>query len=642
MHNTYNKITLIFLIALLSFSAQAKLPDFITNTVKTSAVIPGRITITIPDIAENGSVVPISIKQITTEHTGVHAVELWFFADSSKILLAHYILSDKTSAAGIGLRVKLAKSSMVYAVARLSDGRYVSGEKYVKVTIGGCGGGGGESYSGSVVYPRMNTGYRYTPPNQVPHANEKYATIANNGVVVCANNPLSTFSVDVDTGSYTNVRRFILSHGQVPPAGAVRTEEMINYFNYDYTPPRSRDIPFAIHTEAGPSPWNKQTRLLRIGLKGYEVDTKELPPSNLVFLLDVSGSMGDDDKLPLLIRSLKLLTGQLRKQDRVAIVVYAGASGVVLPVTSGDQHDTIVRALDKLEAGGSTNGGEGIHLAYVLAKEGFIKGGTNRVILATDGDFNVGTTNHNELINLVKKYREMGVSLTTLGFGRGNYNDHLMEQLADHGNGNHAYIDSFAEAQKVLLEQMSGTLHTIAKDVKIQVEFNPALVAEYRLVGYENRLLRNEDFRNDKVDAGDIGAGHTVTAVYELTLTDSEFRYVPKLKYTAQKDLKSDTDEIATVKLRFKQPDGNTSRKVERIIRKSAIKTRLSETSSDFRFAAAVAGFGQWLRQDNMIKPYDTRDIVTLADGARGKDRKGYRAEFIRMVETAGRLQQVN
>jgi Ca-activated chloride channel family protein len=341
-----------------------------------------------------------------------------------------------------------------------------------------------------------------------PVDREEYAHLVDNGIKLAAENPVSTFSIDVDTGSYSNVRR-MLTHGQIPRQDAVRTEEMVNYFSYDYPVPEDKKTPFSIHTEMTATPWNPDTKLLHVGIKGYDVAKDQLPPSNLVFLVDVSGSMNSADKLGLLKSSLTLLSKQLSHEDRISIAVYAGAAGAVLPPTAGDQTATIQAALDALSAGGSTNGGAGIRLAYNLAEQGFIKNGINRVIIATDGDFNVGTVNFEALKDLVEEKRKTGISLTTLGFGSGNYNDHLMEQLADVGNGNYAYIDTLHEAQKVLVDEISSTLNTIAKDVKIQIEFNPDVVAEYRLIGYENRLLNREDFNNDKIDAGEIGAGHT-------------------------------------------------------------------------------------------------------------------------------------
>ncbi len=363
-----------------------------------------------------------------------------------------------------------------------------------------------------------------------PTDREQYAHQDDNPVKRAAEQPVSTFSIDVDTGSYANVRRF-LNEGRLPPRDAVRVEEMLNYFDYDYPLPDSRQPPFRVSTELAPTPWNPKTRLLAIGVKGYDVPKTQLPPANLVFLIDVSGSMEAPDKIGLLKPALKLLVRQLRPEDKVAIAVYAGAAGMVLEPTPGSQKAKIEAALDRLSAGGSTNGGAGIQLAYNLARDGFVKDGVNRVILATDGDFNVGTVNFEALKNLVETQRKSGVALTTLGFGTGNYNDRLMEQLADAGNGNYAYIDTLQEANKTLVEQMSATLLTIAKDVKIQIEFNPALVEEYRLIGYENRVLRREDFSNDAVDAGDIGAGHTVTALYEIALKGSGGGLTEPLRY---------------------------------------------------------------------------------------------------------------
>ncbi|MBW8810960.1 MAG: VWA domain-containing protein, partial [Lysobacter sp.] len=368
------------------------------------------------------------------------------------------------------------------------------------------------------------------PPYSQPANTEKYAQREDNPVQRTREQPLSTFSIDVDTGSYTNVRR-MLNDGVRPPADAVRAEEFINYFDYGHAAPTSLATPFKVSTELAPAPWNAQRQLLMIGIKGYEVPKKNLPPANLVFLIDTSGSMNSPDKLPLLKSAFSMLAKQLRPQDRISIVVYAGSAGLVLPPTSGDRQEEILAALDRLQAGGSTNGGDGIRLAYAMAKQAYVKNGVNRVILATDGDFNVGTVDNNALETMVADQRKSGVALTTLGFGSGNYNDELSEKLADVGDGNHAYIDTLQEARKVLVEEMGSTLMTIARDVKIQIEFNPALVAEYRLIGYENRLLKREDFANDKVDAGDIGAGHEVTALYELTPVGSSATRLPALRY---------------------------------------------------------------------------------------------------------------
>jgi len=450
--------------------------------------------------------------------------------------------------------------------------------------------------------------------------------------------PVSTFSIDVDTGAYSNVRRMI-NAGTLPRHDAVRIEEMLNYFSYDYPVSENDETPFSVTTEIGVTPWNPDTRLLHIGIRGYDVSAEDLPASNLVFLVDVSGSMNSPDKLGLLKSALRLLSGQMRSEDRVSIVVYAGASGVVLEPVAGDQSAKIAQALANLSAGGSTNGAAGIRSAYLLAEQAFIKDGINRVILATDGDFNVGTTDFEALKELVAEKRKTGISLTTLGFGTGNYNDYLMEQLADAGNGNYSYIDTLNEAQKVLVDERSSTLKTIARDVKIQIEFNPAVVAEYRLIGYENQMLNREDFNNDKVDAGEIGAGHTVTALYEITLTDSDSRAIDALRYEKQLGAAvSHTDEVANLRLRYKAPAASRSKLIEQLIKTSDIKNHLADSSKRYRFSAAVAGFGQLLRGGRYSKKFTYADVLELARQARGKDAYGYRGEFISLVNLAGSL----
>ena len=482
--------------------------------------------------------------------------------------------------------------------------------------------------------------YAMAPSIRVPVEplnRENYAHLDRNPVRLVTEFPVSTFSIDVDTGAYSNMRRF-MNGGSLPPQDAVRTEELINYFTYDYPVPRGREVPFSVSTETALAPWNPERILLRIGIKGYEVPKAERPAANLVFLVDVSGSMHSLAKLPLLKNALKLMTRQLTERDRVSMVVYAGSSGVVLEPTSGDEQAKILGALEQLQAGGSTNGASGIRLAYRMAEQGFIDGGINRVMLATDGDFNVGTVDFDGLVDIVERNRTNGISLTTLGFGAGNYNDHLMEQLADAGNGNHAYIDTLNEGRKVLVEQMTGTLQTIAKDVKIQVEFNPSVVAEYRLIGYENRLLRREDFNNDKIDAGEIGAGHTVTALYELALADSESRLIDPLRYADKKVLRSGTaNEIAFVRLRYKAPGGDNSRLIERPVRTDSVAS-LDEAGNEFRFAAAVAAFGQLLKGGEYTGNYGYAEVVELAAGARGTDPFGYRGEFLGLVRLADSL----
>ncbi len=468
-----------------------------------------------------------------------------------------------------------------------------------------------------------------------PVNRENYHHFDSNPVIRVAESPVSTFSIDVDTGSYSNVRR-MLNAGQLPAQDAVRIEELVNYFDYSYPAPDAEDMPFQVTTEMGPNPWNTNTRLLHIGIKGYQVAKADIPAANLVFLIDVSGSMQSPDKLELLKKGMKLLVKQMRPQDRVSIVVYAGASGMVLEPTPGDQTFKITQALDKLTAGGSTNGAAGIRLAYEVAQSTYIKEGVNRILLATDGDFNVGTTNFEQLIDLVETRRESGIGLSTLGFGTGNYNDHLAEQLANKGNGTHAYIDTLNEANKVLVNQLSSTLLTIAKDVKIQIEFNPAVVSEYRLVGYENRQLRREDFNNDRIDAGEIGAGHTVTALYEITMTGSGSERINPLRYGDKNRISSNhSNELALLRLRYKQPGSDTSQLIEAPVFKKSVKTHLEQTTDRYRFAAAVAGFGQQLRGGEYLEDFNYDAVLQLARGSRGSDPNGYRGEFIQLVQLA-------
>ncbi|MCB2077207.1 MAG: von Willebrand factor type A domain-containing protein [Novosphingobium sp.] len=473
----------------------------------------------------------------------------------------------------------------------------------------------------------------YVQPVIVPSdpGREKYDGEEVSPVHLTRAEPVSTFSVDVDTGAYANSRRFI-TQGQLPPKAAVRTEELINYFRYDYANPETRDTPFTVTTDVAVTPWNPATRLMRIGLRGYDLPRSARPPANLVFLLDVSGSMNSPDKLPLLKTALAGLAGELSRKDKVSIVVYAGAAGLVLEPTNDPSK--IRAALDRLQAGGSTAGAAGLKLAYNIARDNFIEGGVNRILIGTDGDFNVGQSSTEGLIEMIEKERENGITLTTLGFGTGNYNEAMMEQIADHGNGNYAYIDSALEAKKVLGDQMSSTLFTIAKDVKIQVEFNPAKVSQYRLIGYENRALREEDFDNDKVDAGDIGAGHQVTAIYEIVPAGakgwiSPRRYDDPLPEAA----KSQSQELAFVKLRYKLPNGKTSRLIEKAV-PASLMARSVRPTGDFAFAASVAAFGQTLRGDEMMNGFSHDDIVALA----GRQTDFWRQEFIRLVGVAKSL----
>jgi len=468
---------------------------------------------------------------------------------------------------------------------------------------------------------------------------EKYAHYDNNRVIQTRQEAISTFSIDVDTGSYSNVRRLINS-GHLPVADAIRTEELINYFNYQNSLPTG-EHPFSVNTEVGPSPWSAGRHLLKIGIQAVDIEQQQLPPANLVFLLDVSGSMQSANKLGLLKKSLSLLVSKLRAEDSIAIVVYAGASGVVLEPTSGKHKQKITRALDQLRAGGSTNGGAGIRLAYQVAQQAFIKNGINRILLATDGDFNVGTVNFEQLLNLVEERRKTGISLSTIGFGTGNYNDHLMEQLADAANGKYSYIDNLNEAQKVLVDEMSSSLKTVAKDGKIQIEFNPATVAEYRLIGYENRKLNKEDFNNDKVDAGDIGAGDSVTALYEISLVESQSQLIDPLRYqqrsTEEKAGRLE-NELAMVKIRYKKPSETSSQLIKNIISRDKLQTSLNKTSDDFRFAASVAGFAELLKGAQFQQDFDFDKLIKLSNSAKGHDQFGYRHEFIQLVRLAASL----
>ncbi|GAB3354950.1 vWA domain-containing protein [Lysobacter tyrosinilyticus] len=514
-----------------------------------------------------------------------------------------------------------------------------------------------EAYAPAVSLDRVDaTGSRISsnqvapppPPAQVkmaviaqpllqPANTEKYAHNEDNPVHRTSEQPVSTFSIDVDTGSYSNVRR-MLAENVRPPTDAVRAEEFINYFDYGHPAPTSRETPFRVTTELAPAPWNSKRQLLMIGIKGYDVPKAALPPANLVFLIDTSGSMQDPDKLPLVKDALRQLVKQLRPQDRVSMVVYAGSAGLVLPPTSGAQRDDILGALDRLEAGGSTNGGDGIRLAYAMAKQAYIKGGVNRVILATDGDFNVGTVDQNALETLVADQRKSGIALTTLGFGQGNYNDQLAEKLADVGDGNHAYIDTPMEARKVLVQEMGSTLLTIAKDVKIQIEFNPAVAAEYRLIGYENRILNREDFANDKVDAGDIGAGHEVTALYEITPVGSGADRVPALRYgqeTKSSEPAGKARELAHLRLRYKRPGEDTSRLIETPILRSQL---VASPDESLRFASTVTAFADALRGGKQIGQWGWKDIAASAKRSVGADPWGQRKEFVQLVEQARKL----
>jgi len=460
---------------------------------------------------------------------------------------------------------------------------------------------------------------------------EQYQTLADNPIHSVAETPVSTFSADVDTGAYANVRR-LLNQGRLPPEGAVRLEELVNYFPYDYALP-SDGSPFGVTTELAASPWNPHTRLLRIGIKASDRAVAELAPANLVFLVDVSGSMDRREGLPMVKSTLKLLVDQLRDQDRVSLVVYAGESRVVLEPTSGREKAKIRTAIEQLTAGGSTAGASGIELAYQMAQQAFIPKGINRILLATDGDFNVGVSDFDSLKQMAVDKRQSGISLTTLGFGVDNYNEHLMEQLADAGDGNYAYIDNLREARKVLVDQLSSTLAVVAKNVKLQVEFNPAQVSEYRLLGYENRALKREDFSNDKVDAGEIGAGHTVTALYEI-VPAGEQGWLEPLRYgKSDAVVSAKSGELAMLRVRYQRAEGGKSLLIER-----PIANQVATASEDLRFAAAVAAFSQQLKDGRYTGDFSLKDTEALARGARGDDRFGLRNEFVQLVELAQSL----
>nr|WP_315475686.1 VWA domain-containing protein [uncultured Undibacterium sp.] len=472
----------------------------------------------------------------------------------------------------------------------------------------------------------------------------KYQSYQENSWKRVAEDPVSTFSADVDTGSYANVRRFI-QQGQLPNPDAVRAEELVNYFSYDYALPNKDDVhPFSVNTQLTASPWNAKRQLLRIAIKGKDIAKESLPAANLVFLVDVSGSMSPQDRLPLVRSALKLLTTQLRAQDRVSLISYANGTQVVLTPTPGNQKDKINLAIDQLSAGGGTNGEAGIKLAYAQAHEAKINGGINRVLLATDGDLNIGVTNDKDLKSLVERERKAGISLSTLGVGDSNYNEALMKKLADNGDGSYHYLDSLQEAHKVLVNEYTSTLATIAQDLKLQLEFNPALVKEYRLIGYELRALTREQFNNDKVDAGDIGSGHTVTALYEIVPQGSKANVDP-LRYQADKADKADKaingankQELAWLKLRYKQPGSTQSQLIETPIQQARMLPTIRAADQDFRFATAVAAWAQWLRGGSLIENFGPKEILALANSARGNDRYGHRAEFVRLVELSSAL----
>lgn len=485
-----------------------------------------------------------------------------------------------------------------------------------------------------------NTVSNFMSINQSPSVwnTENYSTIKENGYKNVFDQPLSTFSIDVDNASYSNVRR-LLNMGQMPPVDAVRIEEMINYFSYEYEKPKG-NAPYSINSELAVCPWNETHQLLLVGLRAKEIDKSNLPASNLVFLLDVSGSMQDENKLPLVQSAMRMLVNELRPNDQVAIVVYAGAAGKVLESTPGDQKQKILDAIEGLSAGGSTAGGEGLRLAYKTAREHFLEGGNNRIILATDGDFNVGVSSTSEMERLVEKERESGIFMTVLGFGMGNIKDDKMETIADKGNGNYAYIDNIQEARRMFVKEFGGTLFTVAKDVKFQLEFNPQHVKAYRLIGYENRLLNNEDFKDDKKDAGEMGMGHRVTALYEIVPagSDEKIQDIDELKYQQREKevVKNFNNELVTIKTRYKTADGNTSFPINQVVPSKAILFK--DASENIRFASSVAGFGMLLRNSEFKGNITYSKVAEIARKSKGIDDEGYRGEFVRLVKVAENL----
>ena len=593
----------------------------------------GRYELLVPGV-KSGSTVTVSVRRI-----GYASVQRIVRADAARLTLDFALSASATQlqTQRIATESTVGDQASVAAAAPPPTGKavqaYGQAGPAMRVRAARPGsrleardGSGNVAYAGGVPDSLRRRG--------APWNTEEYDRIEDNPFLGARQNPLSTFSIDVDRASYANVRRY-LSAGQQPPKDAVRIEELVNYFRYDYAGPSDRH-PVKIHTELAAAPWAGAHRLLRVGVQAKKIDLASAPANNLVFLIDVSGSMEPENKLPLLKRAFALLVDELREKDKVSIVVYAGAAGLVLPPTSGADKPKIHAALEALSAGGSTAGGAGIRLAYDIAKQQHIRGGNNRVILATDGDFNVGVSSTSELVRLVEEKREQGTFLTILGFGMGNYKDGRLEQLADKGNGNYAYIDDLLEARKTLVTELGGTLVTIAKDVKLQVEFNPTRVAAYRLIGYENRLLRAEDFNDDKKDAGELGAGHTVTALYEIVPVGAEgtvkIRGVDSLRYErpapASGSAVSGGSELAYVKLRYKDPDGSTSRLLEH-----PVADRVVRPSTDFTFAAAVAAFGMVLRESEYKGSADWPMIARLAREGRGADPEGYRIEFIRLIE---------
>lgn len=588
-----------------------------------------QIVIKAPEIAENGMVVPITV---STTIKGASTIYL-LVKNNPSPFVASFSLSEQTLPL-IKTRIKMSKSSDIVVVVK-AGAKIYQAKKLVRVTLAGCGG----DYVAESPY-RMYVNPLSTVSLQ--QNSDQFPAIETTPFIFTKTNPVSTFSIDVDTAAYSFMRAAI-QQNTLPEKDVVRIEELINYFPYHYPTPKESKHPFQTTTTVMPTPWNVDTKLLHIGIKGYQLPKQTQPKSNLVFLLDTSGSMDEANKLPLLKNAFKLLLSSLQPSDTVAIVAYAGSAGVVLEPTNVKHKQTIIQALERLDAGGSTAGGKGIDLAYQLAEANYDKNAVNRVILATDGDFNVGLSTPEALKSFIERKRQSGVFLSVLGFGMGNYHDELMQTLAQQGNGNAAYIDSLSEARKVLVEEASSTLFTIAKDVKIQLEFNPNVVSQYRLIGYETRRLNREDFNNDKVDAGDIGAGHTVTAIYELTLVGSKNEYIDPLRYTEKMPKTEifavDTDEkqreYGFLKLRYKLPNEDKSQLIETPIHIAETADNINAVSSEIRFATAVAAFGQLLRSGTYTGSYDYDDVIKLAQTAKGEDLFGYRAEFMNLVRLA-------
>lgn len=627
---TNSKFTVLIILLLMPFlmlSQTGTLKGKVTDKKSNLAISYANIS-----ASQNGSIVSVANTNLTGDYAitgllpGKYVISVNYLGYNNEIKNNVEIAANKTTVTNFSLTQK---TVMLQEIAVLNEEHLPISKTELKKDRGSSS----ISPSVSKIYCINSVSTNYI--NDEEHNTESYDYINENGFKSPLNSALSTFSIDVDVASYTNVRRY-LNSGTIPPKDAIRVEEMINYFKYDYYAPSEK--PFSIYTELGNCPWNSKHKLALIGIQGKIIDMKNAPNSNLVFLIDVSGSMSSANKLPLLKSSLRLLVNQLTEKDKISIVVYAGSAGLVLNSTTCNNKEQIIDALDKLQAGGSTAGGEGIKLAYKIAKENFIKDGNNRIILATDGDFNVGVSSDSDMQHLIELNRKSGVYITVLGFGMGNYKDSKMEKIADNGNGNSAYIDNLLEAQKVLVNEIGGTLLTIAKDVKLQIEFNPENVQAYRLIGYENRLLNNEDFNNDQKDAGELGAGKTVTALYEIIPTgiksDFDIGTVNTLKYQQKETTKTtNKNELFSVKIRYKLPQDSTSKLISDIV--LAKQENTSKQSNNFNFASAVAQFGMLLRNSEYKGNSSYKSIYNLALNSKGQDIEGYRSEFLKLVKLA-------